>query len=120
MRAKRSPLPYIAAFVLGILLFLVSGGQREHFISNLLFSLASGALIIGLALLLANMKMFASFSWGTRFLKRLFLGRTRSGRAETEDYAAYRNSRPKHGGAAPLLIAAAVLTALSFVVARLT
>ena len=119
MRGRRSPIPYLAALALGILLFLVSGARQGHILSNLLFSLASGALIVGLFRLLGNMKMFASLTWGTRMLRRVFLNRFRSGREETEDYAAYRKSRGGHTDAVPLLIASAVLTALSLAAALL-
>lgn len=114
---KRSPIPYLAALALGILLFLVYGARQGHILSNLLFSLASGALIVGLFRLLGNMKMFASLMWGTRMLKRVFLNTFRGGREETEDYAAYRGSRGGHTDAVPLLIASAVLTVLSLAAA---
>lgn len=119
VRGRQSRIPYLVALVLGILLFLVSGTRQEHFLPDLLFSLASGALIIGLIRLLGNMKMFASLSWGTRLLKRVFLNKFRSGREESDDYVAYRNSRGGHTDAIPLLIASAVLTALSLAAAKL-
>ena len=119
VRGKQSPVPYLASLGLGILLFLISGARQEHILSNLLFSLASGALIIGLVRLLGNMKMFASLLWGTRLLKRVFLNTFRSGRVESDDYAAYRSARGGHTDAIPLLIASAVLTGLSLVIAKL-
>ena len=117
MRAKSSRIPYFAALVLGVLLFFVSGRLQEHVLTNLLFSLASGALVVGLVRMLGNLKMFASLNWGTRMLKRVFLNKLRSGRVETEDYAAYRSSRGGHADAVPLLIASAVLMVLSHVTA---
>ena len=101
------------------MLFLVSGVERGHILTDLLFSLASGALIVGLVRLLGNMKMFASLNWGTRLLKRVFLNRARSGRVETEEFAAFRSSRGGHADALPLLVASAVLAALSFAAAKL-
>lgn len=119
MRGRQSRIPYWLALALGIILFLVSGARREHILSDLLFSLASGALVIGLIRLLGNMKMFASLNWGTRLLKRIFLNQARSGREESEEYAAYRSSRGGHADALPLLIASVVLAALSLGVAKL-
>ena len=119
MRGRRSRIPYLAALALGILLFLASGARQGHILSNLLFSLASGALITGLVRLLGNMKMFASLAWGTRLLKRVFFNTFRNAQTETEDYAAYRSSRGGHTDVIPLLIVSAVLTVLSFAVAKL-
>lgn len=119
MRGRQSRIPYLLALVLGLILFLVSGAQHGQIVTDLLFSFASGALIIGLIRLLGNMKMFASLSWGTRFLKRVFLNQARSGREETEAYAAYRSSRGGHADAYILLIASAVLAALSLAAAKL-
>ena len=119
MRGRKSRVPYLVAAALGVLLFLVSGAQQGHILTDLLFSLASGALIVGLVRLLGNMKMFASLNWGTRLLKRVFLNTFRSGRVESEDYAAYRSSRGGHADAIPLLIASAVLAALSLAAAKL-
>ena len=119
VRGRPSRIPYFAALALGILLFLASGTHQEHFLPDLLFSLASGALITGIVRLLGNMKMFASLAWGTRLLKRVFLNKFRSAKDESEDYAAYRASRGGHTDALPLLIASAVLTGLSLVTAKL-
>ena len=119
MRRHGPGVSYFVALVLGIVLYLVSGPQKEHFLTDLLFSLGSGALIVGLIRLLGNMKMFASRNWGTRLLKRIFLRRSRSGREETEDYSAYRGSLGGQADAVPLLIASAVLMVLSRVTARL-
>ena len=119
MRGRQSRIPYFAALALGILLFVLSGARRGFTLSDLLFSLASGALITGLFRLLGNMKMFASLIWGTRLLKRVFLNTFRRGQDEADDYAAYRESRGGHGDALPLLIASAVLAALSYAAAKL-
>ena len=119
MRGRQSRIPYLAALALGVLLYLVSGSHQGHILPDLLFSLASGALITGLARLLGNMKMFASLNWGTRLLRRVFLNKFRSGREEADDYAAYRSSRGGHTDAVPLLIVSAVLTVLSFAIAKL-
>ena len=118
MRGRRSRTPYFVALALGILLFFISGIQREHLLADLLFSLASGALITGLVRLLGNMKMFASLNWGTRLLKRVFLNRAGSAKEEAEAYAAYRGSRGGHADALPLLIASAVLAVLSLAAAK--
>ena len=119
MRGRPSRIPYLLALALGVALFLASGARQGHILTDLLFSLASGALVIGLIRLLGNMKMFASLNWGTRLLKRVFLNQARSGREESEAYAAYRSSRGGHADALPLLIASAVLAALSLAAAKL-
>ena len=119
VRGRQSRGPYLLALALGVVLFLASGVRRGHILTDLLFSLSSGALVIGLIRLLGNMKMFASLNWGTRLLKRIFLNQARSGREESEEYAAYRSSRGGHTDALPLLIACAVLAALSLAAAKL-
>ncbi|MBO4297922.1 MAG: DUF3899 domain-containing protein [Clostridia bacterium] len=119
MRRKQSRIPYLAALALGVLLFLVSGARQGHILTDLLFSLSSGALIVGLVRLLGNMKMFASLNWGTRLLKRVFLNTFRSGREESQEYAAYRSSRGGHADAIPLLVASVVLAALSLAAVKL-
>ncbi len=112
-------MPYFAALALGVILFLASGAQQGNVVSDGLFALASGALIVGLVRTLGNLKMFASLSWGTRLLRRVFVNRARSGREESEDYAAYRRKSGGHADAPALLIASAVLMILSFAAARL-
>ena len=119
MRGRQSRIPYIIALILGVLLFLVSGIQQGQILTDLLFSLASGCLIVGFVRLLGNMKMFASLNWGTRMLKRVFLNKVRSGREESEDYANYRNSRGRNADALPLLIASAALAVLSLIAVKL-
>ena len=119
LKNKQSPASYLVAALLGGILFLVSGDREAHPLSDLLFSLGSGAMIVGLVRLLGNLKMFASLSWGTRSLKRIFQNRMRSGREETEDYAAYRNQPGRRADAVPLLIAAVVFILLSFACAKL-
>ena len=119
VRGRQSRIPYIIALILGVLLFLVSGIQQGQILTDLLFSLASGCLIVGFVRLLGNMKMFASLNWGTRMLKRVFLNKVRSGREESEDYANYRNSRGRNADALPLLIASAVLAVLSLIAVKL-
>ena len=119
MHGRQSRIPYIIALILGVLLFLVSGIQQGQILTDLLFSLASGCLIVGFVRLLGNMKMFASLNWGTRMLKRVFLNTFRSGRVESDDYAAYRSARGGHTDAIPLLIASAVLAVLSLIAVKL-
>ena len=116
MRGRASRVPFFVAGALGILLFAVTCAGRGVSLSDLLFSLSSGCLIVGLVRLLGNMKMFASLNWGTRLLKRVFRNRVRGGQAEREDYVAYRRSCGGHEDALPLLVASGVLAALSFAV----
>ena len=118
MRGRPSGIPYFVAVILGILLFLISGVQAGQILTDLLFSLASGCLIVGFVRLLGNMKMFASMNWGTRLLKRVFLNRAKSGREESEDYVKYRSRLGGNADALPLLVASAVLAALSFAVTK--
>ena len=119
VRGRTSRIPYFVALALGVLLFLLSGPRQGYTLTNLLFSLASGTLILGLVRLLGNMKMFASLMWGTRLLKRVFLNQTRRGKDEAEEYAAYRASRGGHTDALPLLAASVFLTALSLAASKL-
>ena len=114
--AGLTAVPFLAGLGAGAVLALLSGARS---LSDLLFCAGSGFLIAALVRTLSNLRMFASFSWGTRMLKRLFTGEARSGREETEDYAAYRGSLGGHADAVPLLIASAVLMVLSRVTARL-
>lgn len=119
MRRGIAWMPFLIALALGALLFLVSGPRQGQVLTDLLFSLASGCLIVGFVRLLGNMKMFASLSWGTRLLKRVFLNRAGNGRQESEDYVAFRNRPVHHTDVLPLLIASAVLAALSLLAAKL-
>ncbi|MBR1709148.1 MAG: DUF3899 domain-containing protein [Clostridia bacterium] len=111
--------PFLLSAVLAVALFLFTrhAGTWPAAISDALFCLASGCLVVGLCLLLSNLKMFASFTWGIRFLRRIFRGDARTGREETEDYARYREQMGGHPEAAPLLILAVIFLALSFVCA---
>ena len=119
MKRGISPAPFAAALFLGLALFFGAGKAVGAPVSDLLFCLGSGSLLVGLVRLLANLRAFASFSWGMRFFKRLFRNEARSGQAETEDYARYRSSLGGHRDA-PLLLAAAMLFfALSALAARL-
>ena len=113
-----SPGSFAAAVLLGIALYALAGKAGGRPLSDLLFCLGSGSLIVGLLRTLSNLRAFASFSWSMRFFKRLFRNEARSGRTETEDYARYRSSLGGNGDA-PLLLASAVLFfALSWLTAR--
>ena len=103
--AGLTAVPFLAGLGAGAVLALLSGARS---LSDLLFCAGSGFLIAALVRTLSNLRMFASFSWGTRMLKRLFTGEARSGREETEDYARYRAGLGGHRDA-PLLWAAAVI-----------
>ncbi len=116
MRKRLSPAPFVVSLALGLILFVLTGMRS---VSDAAFCLGSGALVIGLVRLLSNMKMFASFSWGTRMLKRVFQGRARSGREEAEDYAKYRASLGGHADAPVLLAAALVLILVSLALSGL-
>ncbi len=120
LKGGRFPASCIPAVILGGIMFLASGVERAHWVSDLLFALGSGALIVGIIALLGNLKMFASLSWGTRMLKRIFLNRMRGGREETEDYLAFRSRPASRADAVPLLIASAVFILLSLIWAGLT
>ncbi|MBQ8094443.1 MAG: DUF3899 domain-containing protein [Clostridia bacterium] len=111
-----SPLPFVAALIVGAVLY-IGGGM--HGISDVFFALGSGLLIVGLIRTLSNLKMFASFGWSFRFIKRIFTGRAGSGRAETEDYAQYRARIGGHADAKYLLGMAAVSIGIAALTAAL-
>ena len=111
-----SPVPFVIALILGAVLY---AGGHMHGISDVFFALGSGFLIVGLIRMLGNLKMFASFNWSFRFIKRLFTGRAGTGREETEDYARYRERLGGHADAKILLILAAILIGLAAVAAVL-
>ena len=115
MKRRLSLVPFGIAAALGCLLYRLQRARGG--LTDLLFALGSGMLIVGLCLLLSNLKAFASMRWGTRMLKRLFRGEARTVREETEDYARYRASLGGHGEAVPMLALAFVLLALSAVTA---
>ena len=119
MKRSVSPEPFAFAAALGLGLFLAGRRNGGATASDLAFALGSGALIVGLIRALGNLKMFASLRWGTRLLKRIFLGRSRPGRVEAEDYAAYRAKQGNHPDAPWLLAAAAALMVASFALAKL-
>lgn len=106
------------AVLIGLVLFAIARKPGDKLLSDLLFCVGSGMLLVGLVRLLSNLRAFASFSWGMRFLKRLFRNEARSSRAEADDYAAYRNSLGRHGDAPVLLILALLFFALSALTAR--
>ncbi|MCR4708309.1 MAG: DUF3899 domain-containing protein [Clostridiales bacterium] len=112
-------IPFGVAGLLGICLFLAALGRGMGTLSDALFCLGSGALIVGVLRLLSNLRAFASFSWGIRFAKRLFRQEARTGREETEDYRAYRESLGGHRDAPWLLALSLLLFALSALTARL-
>ena len=119
MKRRFAKGPTAAALLLGLLLFAARGSRGRAWLSDLFFSLGSGALLVGLVRLLGNLRMFASLAWGTGLLKRLFRGEARTGRQESEDYARYRNGKSGHEDAPWLLLAAAVLMILSGAAAAL-
>ncbi|MBE5807295.1 MAG: DUF3899 domain-containing protein [Clostridiales bacterium] len=118
MKDRLSKGPLIASAALGLALFALTcarmGGARA---TDLLFCLSNGFLIVGLLRLLSNLKAFASFLWGVRMLKRIFRNDFGTGRQETEDYARYREGMGGHRDVPVLLGAAAILFALSLVIA---
>lgn len=115
MKGRRIPVSYVIAAILGGALFLISGVKQAHWVSDLLFSMGSGALIVGIVILLGNLKMFASMAWGTRMLKRILLNRMHSGREETENYLAFRNRSYRRADAVPLLIVSVVFIVGSYI-----
>lgn len=109
-----SPVPFVIALILGAVLYT---GGHMHGISDFFFAMGSGFLIVGLVRVLENLKMFASFGWSFRFIKRIFTGRAGTGREETEDYARYRERLGGHADAKPLLILAGILIGIAAVAA---
>ncbi len=120
MRRRLDRMPFIFAAIAGLLLFLLevrAGLLSTVPISDFFFAFGSGFLVVGLIRMLSNLRMFASLLWGTRMLKRLFLGQARSGREETEDYAAFRKQMGGHEDAKFLLVTAGILIVLSILTA---
>lgn len=87
------------------------------FASDLLFAQGSAFLVWGIARLLGNMKMFASFTWSFKLFHKLIRGETVSSAKSRDAYLEYRNALPRRGGAALLLGIAALLLALSAAIA---
>ena len=113
-----SPGPFFAAALLGTAAFLLSRASGQASLSDFLFCLGSGTLVVGLTGLLQNLHAFDSFRWGMRFWKRLWRGEARPGREETEDYAEYRAGRRYREDAPWLLLLSFLLMALSAWAAR--
>lgn len=87
--------------------------------SDVLFGQATAFLVWGLIRLLVNMKMFTSFAWGVKSLRKLFRNKAENSAEMKDGYLEYRNSRPHHGDVPALMIAAAALMAASVLVAVL-
>lgn len=85
--------------------------------SDVLFAQASLFLVWGLIRHLVNMRMFTSAAWGVKSLRRLWQGRAESAQEMKDGYLHYRNTRPRHADAKPLLCVAAALMLLSALLA---
>ena len=113
-------IPIFISLALGLVFTLP--GMRDssagRIASNLLFGMGSGFLVVAIVLTLSNAHMFASASWGTRTLKRLFRGEKVTGREAKDDFLRYRQQRGGHavfglyGMAALMLTGSALLSLL--------
>ncbi len=110
-RSAKGPLACGLALGLALLFASPRGGVPR--LTDALFALGSGFLIVGLALVIANLRFFAPALWGTGMLRRLFRGEAKTGREETEDYARFRVRTGGHAGAPLLLGLGIVLVVLS-------
>lgn len=88
-------------------------------ISDLCFAEGMTFLIWGTIGLLGNMHMFTSFTYGVKYMKRLFCGERADARAAKDDYLAYRSSRRHHDDVAFLLGVGAVFMMISVAAALL-
>ncbi len=119
---KRYLMNYGPVILLGGLIILIqygTGKGTSALISDVFFAIGTASLLIGLILQLRKMKMFASFSWGTRMLKRIFTREAKTGRIESESYALYRANYGNHVNAFPYLLFAVIFILLSALAVRL-
>ena len=120
MKIRISRAACLVSLALGLGLFcaqlLLRGSGAPA--ADLTFALGSGFLIVGLVRLLANLKMFASFLWGVRMVKRIFRNEARHGGEEARDYAAFRERMGGHEDALPLTLIGLVLVFLSLLLSR--
>ena len=91
--------------VTGLALFILTSrsGTGRHLGPDLLFSLASGYLLIGLIHLMTNLRALDAMVWGVGMLRQILVGKFRGGREETEAFHAYRNRTEIHRDAGWLL-----------------
>lgn len=82
-------------------------------ISDVCFALGMAFLIWGVICLLGNVHMFTSFTYGMKYMKRLFRGERMKAREAKEDYLTYRSSRRHHDDVPFLLGVGAVCMMLS-------
>ena len=88
-------------------------------ISDLCFAEGMAFLIWGTIGLLGNVHMFTSFTYGMKYMKRLFRGNRTDARAAKDDYLTYRSSRRHHDDVLFLLGMGAVFMMLSVAAALL-
>ena len=97
--------------------FARRGATGAALASDVLFAQGSAFLAWGIVRTLVNLRMFTSFSWGVKSLKKLYRGRQETSAEMKDGYLKYRSSRPTHADAPLLLICAAVLLLASAAVA---
>ena len=86
-------------------------------ISDVCFALGMAFLIWGMICLLGNVHMFTSFTYGVKYVKRLFRGERMNAREAKDDYLTYRSSRRHHDDVPFLFCVGAVCMMLSIVAA---
>lgn len=87
--------------------------------ADILFAQASAILLWGVVLTLGNVRMFTSMTYGFKQLHRVLQNRVMKSSVMKEDYLTYRESRPVHGEARPLLIIGGAWLALALIAALL-
>lgn len=81
--------------------------------ADILFIQATLILVWGLIRLLGNMRAFTSVSYSFRRFHELLRGKQMKSSAMKDDYLTYRQNRPYHSDALPLLIIGAALVIIS-------
>ena len=87
-------------------------------ISDVCFALGMAYHICGMIGLLGNVHMFTSFTYGVKYMKRLFRGERMTAREAKEDYLTYRSTR-RHHDDVPLLLGVGVVCMMLSVAAAL-
>ena len=85
-------------------------------LADVLFTMGSVIMMWGLVRQLGNLHMFTSTTYGFHRFHDLFRGKQMKGSEMKEDYLSYRESRPSHPEAKPLILIGAAVLAASVVI----
>ena len=102
--------------VAGLYVHRSDGARWIVVLADVLFTMGSVILMWGLVRQLGNLHMFTSTTYGFHRFHDLFRGKQMKGNEMKEDYLSYRESRPNHPEAKPLILIGAVVLAVSVVV----